>query len=76
MEASVQGCDKCFRPDQKNKVNDALFGDLYARTLARDDAIAACYEYKTVWECEIRRMLIQDEEMREHFKTCKVRQQF
>ncbi|XP_052779212.1 uncharacterized protein LOC128216636 [Mya arenaria] len=50
------GCNRCFKSNTINPVNDMTMGDLYARTLDRQQYIESLgYTYVSKWECDFKK---------------------
>ncbi|XP_031552434.1 uncharacterized protein LOC116289627 [Actinia tenebrosa] len=65
------GCSKCFARETKNPVTGNTMGELYEKTLQRRrHLITQGYRVVEKWECELKKELNENEEMREYFDTC------
>ncbi|WAR15443.1 ZN641-like protein, partial [Mya arenaria] len=50
------GCNRCFKSNTVNSVNDMTMGDLYARTMDKQQYIESLgYTYVSKWECDFKK---------------------
>ena len=62
------GCSKCYARETKNPVTGNTMGELYEKTLQRRQYLnEQGYTVVEMWECQLKKQLAENEEMREHF---------
>ncbi|XP_028408798.1 uncharacterized protein LOC114531373 [Dendronephthya gigantea] len=64
------GCEKCYTCNTVNPVNGKTMSDLFEATLKKNLYLKECgYNVIEMWECDLKRNLEQDEEMRVYFEN-------
>ena len=64
------GCPKCFSKSTVNQVSDMSMGDLYARTIEKQQFIEEMgYSYISIWECDFKQDIAKDAKMK-HYIQC------
>lgn len=66
------GHDKCFPGPRVNPVSQQTFGTLYASTMDRVERLSRAYKFNHIWECDLRKMLRRDPDMRAFFEKYRV----
>ncbi len=69
---AYHGCPTCFPLRDARALNGCTMEDNYQSTLARLSLIRERVRVIVVWECEVRRQLTVDEEMRRYYDTCQI----
>ncbi|WAQ94828.1 LOW QUALITY PROTEIN: hypothetical protein MAR_007299 [Mya arenaria] len=67
------GCNRCFKSNTINSVNDMTMGDLYTRTMDKQQYVESLgYTYVTNWECDFKKEIQDVPGLQEFIKSVNI----
>ncbi|WAR28316.1 hypothetical protein MAR_014020, partial [Mya arenaria] len=67
------GCNRCFKSNTINSVNDMTMGDLFTRTMDKQQYIESLgYTYMSKWECNFKKEIQDVPELQEFIKSVNI----
>ncbi|WAQ94774.1 hypothetical protein MAR_007245 [Mya arenaria] len=67
------GCNRCFKSNTINSVNDMTMGDLYTRTMDKQQYVESLgYTYVSKWECDFKKEIQDVSGLQEFIKSVNI----